>query len=139
VRLAGKLLGRKIDVMSKEQKEGGAAAEEAPVAAETPTDAAAADDAVRTEEADAGDDLDSIAGVGPKAAAALRDAGYTSAAGIAAAGSDGLLAVAGIGPKSALKIWDAAVALGSVESAAPEAGEEPDEPAADETPTAEDV
>jgi N utilization substance protein A len=145
VRLAGKLLGRKIDVMSKEQKEGGPAVEPSDAVAESadadetaPADGAAPLDAVRTGDADAGDDLDSIVGVGPKAAAALRDAGYTSAAGIAAAGSDALLAVAGIGPKSALKIWKEAVAVDSGESAAPEAGDEPAAPVVDETPIADD-
>jgi len=132
VRLAGKLLSRKIDVMSKEQKEGLAAEKEAASAKPAETAATAPSD---------GDDLEAIDGVGPKAAAALREAGYGSVAAIAAAGSDALLAVAGIGPKSATKIWKQAVAVDADSDAelqagddpGPDAAEAPQEPAATDT------
>jgi len=133
VRLAGKLLSRKIDVMSKEQKAGlatdkvaDAGPEETGAPAPAPAD---------------GDDLEEIAGVGPKAAEALRAAGYGSAASIAAAGSDALLAVAGIGPKSAVKIWEQAVAVDSGGEAEPQAEDDPGPAAADEAqePVATDI
>jgi len=144
VRLAGKLLSRKIDVMSKEQKEALAAEKEAAAAepeetseevaaeapAETPVVAAAGDD-----------DLEGLAGVGPKAAEALRQAGYGSTAAIAAAGADALLAVAGIGPKSAAKIWEQVVAADSGGDAEPQAEGDPGPAAADEPqePVATDI
>jgi len=141
VRLAGKLLCRKIDVMSKEQKEGAAAAPPADEDPATETAAVAVDGAEPADEeqdAPTAGDIDSIAGVGPKDAAALRDAGYGSVAEIAAAGSDALLAVAGIGPKSALKIWGEADAMNSGEARATSVEEVPDGPATDDTPIAED-
>lgn len=132
VRLAGKLLSRKIDVMSQEQKETllaeKQAAAAAPEAAE-PVDAAAEE---ASSAAAGDDDLERIAGVGPKAAEALRAAGYRSAAAIAAAGSDALLAVAGIGPKSAVKIWEQAVAVDSDGDVEPQAEGDPGTDATDE-------
>ena len=123
VRLAGKLLRRKIDVMSKEQKESRAAEKEAGAAETAATPAASPSNS---------DDLEGIAGVGPKAAEALRAAGYSSVASIAAAGSDALLAVAGIGPKSAVKIWEQAVAIDSGDDSEPQAADDPGPAAADE-------
>lgn len=127
VRLAGKLLRRKIDVMSKEQKESRAAEKEAGAAESAET--AAATPATSPSNSD---DLEGIAGVGPKAAEALRAAGYSSVASIAAAGSDALLAVAGIGPKSAVKIWEQAVAVDSGDDSEPQAADDPGPAAADE-------
>ena len=127
VRLAGKLLSRKIDVMSKEQKESRAAEKEAGAAESAETAAATPATAPSNS-----DDLEGIAGVGPKAAESLRAAGYSSAASIAAAGSDALLAVAGIGPKSAVKIWQQAVAVDSGDNSEPQAADDPGPAAADE-------
>jgi len=134
VRLAGKLLGRKIDVMSQDQKDGVVPDSEEEVVVPDEEAAAPAETAAETPSAPAagGDDLEGIAGVGPKAAEALRAAGYCSAADIAAAGSDALLAVAGIGPKSAVKIWEQAVAADSGGDAEPQAEDDPGPDATDE-------
>lgn len=97
VRLAGKLLGRKIDVKGPETRaEVAPAPEVVEVAAQ-----ASAPSAATTE-------VEAIDGVSAKAAAALREAGFISAAKIVASGEDALLAVAGIGPKTALKVFAAA-------------------------------
>ncbi len=153
VRLAGKLLSRKIDVMSKEQKAGIAAEAEAEAEAqaeaadssaapvEAPAEAAEAPVERSTESPGEGGSLEQIEGVGPKAAEALREAGYGSPALIAAAGSDALLAVAGIGPKSAVKIWEQAVAVDSGSDAEPQAEDDPGPAATDESqePVATDI
>ena len=91
VRLAGKLLGRKIDVKSAQES----AREEEPAPAAAP----------RVE----GTPLEEIEGITAAAAAALRAAGHLNAESVMAAGADGLLAVAGIGPKTALRLYDGAL------------------------------
>ncbi len=148
VRLAGKLLSRKIDVMSKEQKAGLAAEADETGAAETDEDDTATDEATADAPADSqtaqvadADDLERIDGVGPKAAGALREAGYGSAASIAEAGVDALLAVAGIGPKSAAKIWEQAIAVDSGSDTEPQAEDNPGPDATDEPqePVATDI
>jgi N utilization substance protein A len=115
VRLAGKLLGRKVDVMSPEQKLGAAgpvAAAQRPAAAEAAEDegGAVVEETVEPEPVVEGD-LDRLGGVSEKAVAALHEAGYHTVRSIATAEADALLAVAGIGPKSALKIWEEATAV----------------------------
>ena len=99
VRLAGKLIGRKIDVKSEEQKRDELA--EAAV-----VDATAALTASPGQEIG----LEDLPGVGPKAAAALHAAGLDSVAALAAAELATILGVPGIGPKSAQRILDAAQA-----------------------------
>ncbi len=112
VRLAGKLLGRKIDVKSHEQKR----QELAPPAAK-PTDAGG-DPA--GSEASSVEALRHIPGIGPKAAATLFAAGFTSAADIVEADIEALVAIDGLGPKSAAKIQQAASTSGIVDPAVPE-------------------
>ncbi len=104
VRLAGKLLGRKIDVKSHEQKRQ-ELAPAPPVV--TPTGEGSDAEPVAA--------LRQIPGVGPKAAEALVAAGFTGAADIAAADIDALVAVDGIGPKTAAKIHQAASTLNEPE------------------------
>ncbi len=110
VRLAGKLLGCKIDVGGAGQP--AADTEKKPVAA--PTSAAPG--------------VEQLEAVGATAAAALREAGFETARSIVLAGEDALLAVAGIGPKSALKIYQQARDLIEGTQEAPEVAIAPVEP-----------
>lgn len=138
VRLAGKLLGRKIDVKSEEQKY-----EElyGPIETTDDAEAEAGDGTADAVEAEtdgivasdipgaaptgiSGIDVEKVPGVGPKAAESLREVGLGTAEAVAEAGEDGLLAVPGIGPKTALKIAQAAEEL--VAAGAEANGQEPD-------------
>jgi N utilization substance protein A len=118
VRLAGKLLGRKIDVKSHEQKR----QEMAPPVAEP---SVSADIATGTS-ASSAEELRQISGVGPKAAEALLAAGFKGAADIVDADMEVLIAVDGIGPKTAAKIQQAASASLSVEPVAAEPAATPE-------------
>ena len=131
VRLAGKLLGRKIDVKSHEQKR----QEMAPPAAEpsVSADVATGTSASSTEE------LRQIPGVGPKAAEALLAAGFKGAADIVDADMEALIAVDGIGPKTAAKIQQAASASLSVEPVAAEPAATPEPEIALDAPQPEPV
>lgn len=89
VRLAGKLLGRKIDVKSEEQKR-----EEIERALE--------------EQEKLHVELEEVPGVGPKAAETLREAGLESGNALVNAGVDALVDVPGIGDKTAEKMIEGA-------------------------------
>ena len=94
VRLASKLTGWSIDIRSKKElvkeKLEASMAEEAPTSSET-----------------AKDDLESIDGVGPKTAEALRAAGYQTLEDLKKATPEALTAVKGIGKKTLEKILKA--------------------------------
>lgn len=112
VRLAGKLLGRKIDVMG----EGGEADE---VEATPPGELS----------------VDAVPGISAEDAEALRDAGFNSAEIIVAGGPDALLAVPGIDPKAAPVLHEAARVALETGVTAPEP--DTDAPPADEPDAAE--
>ena len=106
VRLAGKLLGRTIDVKSHDQKR----LELAPDGAKTTDDA----DGVPS----SWEVLRQIPGVGPKAAEALFAAGFSSVADIVEGSIEALVVADGIGPKTAAKIHQAASVSAAIEPAA---------------------
>jgi predicted flap endonuclease-1-like 5' DNA nuclease len=125
VRLAAKLTGWKIDILSeseydqerqkeREQEIEAAIVEETRKMAEE-TEAAqtmetqTAEDAATAVPADAG--LMAIEGVGEKTAEALKEAGYDTVEKIAAMSDEEILAVPGIGAKTAQKILLSARAL----------------------------
>ncbi len=128
VRLAAKLTGWKIDILSESeyeqerQKEREQEIEEA-IAKETrkmaeetgAAETAAAEAAASTETAAAESstavDLTSIEGVGPKTAEQLREAGYDTVEKIAAMTDEEILAIPGIGEKTAKKILASARSL----------------------------
>jgi N utilization substance protein A len=114
VRLAAKLTGWKIDILSeseydqerqkeREQEIEAAIVEETRKMAEE-TEAAETMEAA----AAAADDLTAIEGVGPKTAEALKAAGYDTIEKVAAMSDEEILAVPGIGEKTAQKIIVAA-------------------------------
>ena len=128
VRLAAKLTGWKIDILSeseydqerqkeREQEIEAAIVEETrkmaeeTVAAETLEAEANAAEAAASD-APEGDDLTSIEGVGPKTAEQLKQAGYDTIEKIAAMSDEEILAVPGIGEKTAQKILLSARARG---------------------------
>lgn len=127
VRLAGKLLGCKIDVK-------GAGDRVEPIESavvprqddEQSADVGGAADpgvdaAVSAEPAEADTtplEVEGLEELQGKVAAALRAAGFRSAASIVDAGEDSLLAVVGIGPKTAIKVFDAATAAVQAAAAA---------------------
>jgi N utilization substance protein A len=128
VRLAAKLTGWKIDILSeseydqerqkeREQEIEAAIVEETrkmaeeTVAAETLEAEAHAAEAAESD-APEGTDLMSIEGVGPKTAEQLKQAGYDTIEKIAAMSDEEILAVPGIGEKTAQKILLSARARG---------------------------
>jgi N utilization substance protein A len=115
VRLAAKLTGWRIDILSESEYEQERQKEreqeiEAAIAAETKkmaeaTEAAEAMEAEAASEAAArGEGLLAIEGVGPKIADSLREMGYDTVEKIAAMSETEILAVPGIGDKTAQKI-----------------------------------
>jgi N utilization substance protein A len=123
VRLAAKLTGWKIDILSeseydqerqkeREQEIEAAIVEETRKMAEESGAAAGAEAAAAVAE-DQPDEsgLTSIEGVGPKTAEHLREAGYDTIEKIAAMSDEEILAVPGIGEKTAQKILLAARAM----------------------------
>ncbi len=125
VRLAAKLTGWKIDILSeseydqerqkeREQEIEAAIVEETRKMAEE-TEAAEDMEAQSAGEeqggADAGPDLTGIEGIGPRTAEQLRQAGYDTVEKIAAMSDEEILAVPGIGEKTAQKILLSARAL----------------------------
>ena len=126
VRLAAKLTGWKIDILSeseyeqerqkeRDQEIAAAIAEETRKMAEE-TEAKETLEAEHAEaeaEAKAASDISNIDGVGPKTAEQLRQAGYDTIEKIAAMSDEEILAVPGIGDKSAQKILLSARALKS--------------------------
>jgi N utilization substance protein A len=126
VRLAAKLTGWKIDILSESEYEQERQKErdqeiEAAIAEETrkmaeETEAKETLEAEHAEaeaEAKAASDISTIDGVGPKTAEQLRQAGYDTIEKIAAMSDEEILAVPGIGDKSAQKILLSARALKS--------------------------
>jgi N utilization substance protein A len=126
VRLAAKLTGWKIDILSESEYEQERQKErdqeiEAAIAEETrkmaeETEAKETLEAEHAEaeaEAKAASDISNIDGVGPKTAEQLRQAGYDTIEKIAAMSDEEILAVPGIGDKSAQKILLSARALKS--------------------------
>ncbi|HEX9019893.1 MAG TPA: transcription termination factor NusA [Nitrospirota bacterium] len=121
VRLAAKLTGWKIDILSeseydqerqkeREQEIEAAIVEETRKMAEE-TEAAASLEAQTAESAPAGSELTAIEGVGPKTAEQLVQAGYDTVEKIAAMSDEEILAIPGIGDKTAQKILLSARAL----------------------------
>jgi predicted flap endonuclease-1-like 5' DNA nuclease len=117
VRLAAKLTGWKIDILSESEYEQERQKErdqeiEAAIAEETRK---MAEETVAAEtmeaEAKAASDLTNIEGVGAKTAEALRQSGYDTIEKIAAMSDEEILAVPGIGEKTASKILVSARAL----------------------------
>jgi N utilization substance protein A len=117
VRLAAKLTGWKIDILSESEYEQERQKEreqeiEAAIAEETRKMAeeagAAAEAAAAASEETPADELTQIEGVGPKMAEHLREAGYDTVEKVAAMSDQEILAVPGIGEKTAQKILIAA-------------------------------
>jgi predicted flap endonuclease-1-like 5' DNA nuclease len=113
VRLAAKLTGWKIDILSESEYEQERQKErdqeiEAAIAKETRKMAEESEAAENMEaeaaEAEAASGLTSIEGVGPKTAEQLIQAGYDTIEKIAAMSDEEILAVPGIGEKTAQKI-----------------------------------
>jgi len=124
VRLAAKLTGWKIDILSESEYEQERQKErdqeiEAAIAEETrklaqDTEAAETMEAEHAEaeaEAKAASDITNIEGVGPRTAEQLRLAGYDTIEKIAAMSDEDILAVPTIGEKTAQKILVSARAL----------------------------
>ena len=118
VRLAAKLTGWKIDILSESEYEQERQKErdqeiEAAIAEETrkmaeETEAA---ESMEAEAAEAASGITSIEGVGPKTAEQLAQAGYDTVEKIAAMSDEDILAVPGIGEKTAQRILLSARAL----------------------------
>lgn len=119
VRLAAKLTGWKIDILSESEYEQERQKErdqeiEAAIAEETrkmAEETEAAQDMESGASGEAASELTTIEGVGPKTAEQLIQAGYDTIAKIAAMSDQEILAVPGIGEKTAAKILLSARAL----------------------------
>ncbi len=123
VRLAAKLTGWKIDILSESEYEQERQKErdqeiEAAIAEETrkmaeETEAAAEEEkeAAPAETAEDADELTKIEGVGPKTAEQFRLMGYDTIEKIAAMNDQEILAIPGVGDRSAQKILQSARAL----------------------------
>lgn len=106
VRLAAKLTGWKIDIHSEGEVKK-IAMEQAAAESQEPAVEARTGEAVQNQE-EAGEDISSLPGVGPKTRDALKHEGLNTIADILSAGLERLSAIKGIGPKKAEKILEAA-------------------------------
>jgi len=135
VRLAAKLTGWKIDILSESEYEQIRAQE-----MESQIEAAIARERERQRQeeqaAAGGRTLADLPGVGPKTAEALEAHGYGSVLAVAQASEEALARVPGIGPKTAQRILEAAqAALQGASSAAQVKEEAPSEPAQQDSET----